>query len=170
MGYPRSSGGRLDNENDPYDYTWAGDPVPPGLPIPGTWYGFAGTLAGSNIPAADAFLLGLIWFLVALGLVGVCLVVFEYVLEGLVLTKRIKEDRLKYFRAHWTEFLNLAVARTLITGFFMLTTLALLQLTFKGPIGSVAVTAVVLALIILLVGGSSPLRFATVPGSASTNS
>ncbi|KAL1894380.1 hypothetical protein Sste5346_005880 [Sporothrix stenoceras] len=63
------------NSSDPYDYTWGGDPVLPGVPLPGTWQSLSGTLGNLNIPGASAFTLCLFWMVIAsvvfpLGLLG----------------------------------------------------------------------------------------------------
>ena len=142
------------NASDPYDYTWAGNPVTPGMPTPGTWHGFAGELAGAYIPSADAFLVGLIWFLIAFALVGIVVVALKYSLEALVHMKRIKQDRLAFFRANWIRYLKLALVRTFVMGFFMLTTLALFQIAIvHGSKGATAIAAVVLVISLLGVGG-----------------
>ena len=44
-------------------FTWYGTPVASGLPLPGNFSSFAGTLAELNIPASNAFLTGVLWFL-----------------------------------------------------------------------------------------------------------
>ncbi|KAH8884297.1 TRP-domain-containing protein [Thozetella sp. PMI_491] len=129
---------------------WAGGPVTPGMPTPGTWYGFAGALSGAHIPAADAFLVGLIWFLAAFGLAGFCVAVFKYSLEALVRIKLVKEDRLAYFREHWLVFGKLALERTFLVGFFMMMTLTMYQFNLNGSKGATAVAAVVF--VIFLVG------------------
>ncbi|KAI1771642.1 TRP-domain-containing protein [Hypoxylon cercidicola] len=139
--------------NNPYDYNWNGDPVQPGMPLPGDWAGFAGELSALSIPAPNAFTLALIWLLVALGLVIVILVAFKYSLEGLVKWRWIKQDRLEYFRSHWTGYLSLAVLRTLFIAFFSLTTLAMFQFAIHGSAGPTAIAAVVFIIFMLGVGG-----------------
>jgi len=139
--------------NSPYDYTWAGVPVAPGMPMPGTWSGFTGTLSGANIPAAGAFLVGLIWFLVALGLVSLCIISLKGSLEGLASMKLIKEDRMGFFRRHWIRYLAASVLRTFFIAFFMITTLALYQFNMTAPIGATAIAGVTFALIVLGISG-----------------
>ncbi|KAI1762000.1 TRP-domain-containing protein [Hypoxylon sp. FL1150] len=117
------------NPNDPYDYNWNGDPVQPGMPLPGDWTGFAGELSEMSIPAPNAFLVALIWLLV-------------YALEGLARLKWIKQDRL-----------DLALLRTLFIAFFSLTTLAMFQFTIHGSAGPTAVAAVVFIIFMVGVGG-----------------
>ncbi|KAI1417162.1 TRP-domain-containing protein [Hypoxylon sp. FL1857] len=139
--------------NNPYDYNWNGDPVQPGMPLPGDWTGFAGELSALGIPAPNAFMVGLIWFLVVLGLVIFLLVAFKYSLEGLAKLRLIKQDRLGYFRSHWTGYLNLAVLRTLFIAFFSITTLAMFQFAIRGSAGPTAIAAVVFVIFIVMMGG-----------------
>ncbi|KAI7256936.1 TRP-domain-containing protein, partial [Hortaea werneckii] len=47
-------------------FEWYGQPVAPGLPLPGNYSGFAGTLAVEQIPASNAFMTGFLWFLICL--------------------------------------------------------------------------------------------------------
>jgi MFS family permease len=148
-------GGELDkrapyNASDPYDYNWSGGPVSPGMPLPGTWTGFPGTLSGINMPGQDAFIVALIWTLVALALVALAVTVAKFSLEGLGRTKWIAEDRLGLFRSRWTSYLAGAVGRTLLVAFFSIMTLALYQFNAKAPAGAMAVAAVTFSL--LLVG------------------
>ncbi|KAK0723778.1 hypothetical protein B0T21DRAFT_294095 [Apiosordaria backusii] len=136
--------------SDPWRYEWGGDPVPAGLPLPGTWTGFPATLAAIGIPAADAFVFGLLWFLIAIAfLVVVAAVGVKILLEVLASTKWIKEDRLAYFRSYWVGFLGHALMRTLIIGFFMLMTLTMFQFTIWVSVGPMAVAAVVFFLVLM---------------------
>lgn len=141
------------NESNPYDYTWSGDPVTPGMPTPGTWVGLPGTLSGVYIPAADAFLVGLIWFLVALGLVIFSIIIFKFTLEACAKLKYIEQNRLAYFRSHWTAYLCLAVLRALFIGFFMITTLALYQFNLRGPAGATAISVIVFGIFLIGITG-----------------
>ncbi|KAI1652575.1 TRP-domain-containing protein [Daldinia decipiens] len=139
--------------NDPYDYNWNGNPVRPGMPLPGTSPGFAGELSELSIPAPNAFMVGLIWLLVVLGLVVVLLIAFKYSLEGLVKLKWIKQDRLEYFRSRWTGYLSLAVLRTLFIAFFSITTLAMFQFAIHGSAGPTAIAAIVFVILLVGMGG-----------------
>ncbi|KAI1803683.1 TRP-domain-containing protein [Daldinia bambusicola] len=141
------------NSSDPYDYNWNGNPVHPGMPLPGSWPGFAGGLSELDIPAPNAFMVGLIWLLVVLGLEVVLLVAFKYSLEGLVKLRWIKQDRLEYFRSHWTGYLALAVLRTLFIAFFSTTTLAMFQFAIRGSAGPTAIAAIVFAILLVGMGG-----------------
>ncbi|KAI1141010.1 TRP-domain-containing protein [Hypoxylon sp. FL0543] len=139
--------------NNPYDYNWNGDPVQPGMPLPGDWTGFAGELSDLSIPAPNAFMVGLIWLLVILGLVVALLVALKYSLEGLVKLRWIKQDRLEYFRSHWSSYLILAVLRTLFIAFFSITTLAMFQFAIHGSAGPTAIAAVVFVIFVIGMGG-----------------
>ncbi|KAK3062332.1 hypothetical protein LTS18_004343, partial [Coniosporium uncinatum] len=69
-------------------FTWYGTPVRPGLPLPGNFSGFAGTLAPENIPASNAFLTGFLWLIILLVLVAASVVALKWALEGLIRIKR----------------------------------------------------------------------------------
>ncbi|KAK1580346.1 uncharacterized protein LY79DRAFT_310903 [Colletotrichum navitas] len=144
---------RTYNTSNPYEYYWAGDPVSPGMPTPGTWIGFAGDLSALGIPAADAFTLGLIWWLVAIGLVAVSITVFKFTLDMLVGVKLLNEDRFLYFRNHLGGYLAAGILRTLLVSFFSLMTLALFQFNVRAPAGPTAIAAVVFILLLVGVGG-----------------
>lgn len=130
------------NASDPFDYDWAGSPVTPGVTLPGTWTGFAGTLAALNLPAADAFAVGLIWLMALMAALISLLVAFKFSLEALVKTKRIKENRLAHFRYHWAQYIALASLRALLAAFSMITTLTFYQFSSGGSAGTKALAAV----------------------------
>lgn len=131
------------------EYLWSGKPVDAGIPVPGTGSGFAATLAAVNIPFADAFLVSLIWLLVAVGLVALSITAFKFLLEGLASWGKIHPERLEYFRARWTGYLGQAMLRMLVAAFFMIVTLAMLQFTILDPIGPVAVAIAVFVVAII---------------------
>ncbi|ROW13768.1 hypothetical protein VPNG_03526 [Cytospora leucostoma] len=141
------------NASNPYDYTWSGNPVTPGMQLPGTSSGFSGTLSALKIPAADAFTIGLVWLVVLLGLLVLGISSFKFSLEALVKMKRIKYDRMAYFRSHWRSYTAFAVLRTLYTAFAMIVTLALYQFSFGGSTGVRAIAAIVFLLFLLGIGG-----------------
>ena len=93
-------------------YSWYGSPVKPGIPLPGNFSSFGGTLAPENIPASNAFMTGFLWLLVVVAIVIASVTAFKWTLELLDRTKRLRTDRLNYFRQHWLAFLGLAVLRT----------------------------------------------------------
>ncbi|KAL8770965.1 MAG: hypothetical protein Q9203_004834 [Teloschistes exilis] len=131
-------------------YDWYGSPVKPGLPLPGNFSGFAGTLAEENIPASNAFMTGFLWFLILIVIVAASVTAFKWITEALVKYERIEGNRLAYFRQHWIGFTRAAVLRTMVIGFFVIIYLALFQFTYKGPAGVTAIAALVFVL--LLVG------------------
>ncbi|KAL0937934.1 trp-like ion channel [Colletotrichum truncatum] len=141
------------NRSNPYEYYWAGFPVAPGMPTPGKWIGFAGDLSALGIPAADAFTLGLIWWLVAIGLVAFSITLFKFILDMLAGVKVMNQDRFMYFRSHLGGYLAAGVLRTLLVAFFSLMTLALFQFNIRAPAGPTAVAAVVFILLLVGVGG-----------------
>ncbi|KAI1092861.1 TRP-domain-containing protein [Rostrohypoxylon terebratum] len=138
--------------NNPYDYNWNGGPVQPGMPLPGDWTGFAGELSELAIPGPNAFMVGLVWLLVVLGLILAFMVAFKCSLEGLAKMRWIKRDRLEYFRSHWTGYLILAILRTLFIAFFSITTLAMFQFAIRGSAGPIAIAAIIFVVFVLGVG------------------
>ncbi|KAL8731139.1 MAG: hypothetical protein Q9181_004408 [Wetmoreana brouardii] len=130
-------------------YNWYGVPVKPGLPLPGNFSGFAGTLAEENIPASDAFMTGFLWFLILVVIVAASVAAFKWILEALVKFKKIEENRLSRFREHWVGFTEAAVLRTTVIGFFMIIYLTLFQFTYKGSGGVTAIATLVFLLFFL---------------------
>ncbi|KAI9788865.1 MAG: hypothetical protein M1816_006529 [Peltula sp. TS41687] len=124
-------------------FTWYGEPVKPGMPLPGNYSGFPGTLSVEDIPASNAFMTGFLWLLILLLCIAGSITAFKWILEGLRLIKVVKEDRLTFFRRHWLRFTVAAVLRALLTAFFMITFLALFQFSYKGPPGVTALAAVI---------------------------
>ncbi|KAL1886787.1 hypothetical protein Plec18167_000722 [Paecilomyces lecythidis] len=134
------------NSNSTDVYPWHGSPVKPGLPLPGNFSGFAGTLAQENIPASNAFMTGLVWFLILFAGVAVVITMLKLTVESLTRAKLIKTDRLSYFRRHWLNFLAGALLRTVLIAFYMMIFLALFQFTLGGSTGVTAIAAIVFAL------------------------
>lgn len=124
-------------------YSWYGSPVKPGLPLPGNFSGFAGTLAEEDIPASNAFMTAFLWLLIVVVVVVGCIVGLKWLLEGLSRTRLVKTDRLAYFRAHWLGFTALAVLRIMLISFFMMIFLALFQFTYRLSAGVTAISAIV---------------------------
>ncbi|KAF2447029.1 TRP-domain-containing protein [Karstenula rhodostoma CBS 690.94] len=133
--------------------SWYGHPVKPGLPLPGNFSGFSGTLAQENIPASNAFMTGFLWFLVLLAGVAVSVVAFKILLEGLRSMKMMRRNRLVYFRKHWLGYTILSVLRTVSIGFFMLIFLTLFQFSYLDSTRLVAIAAVVFSIMLLGLGG-----------------
>ena len=132
---------------------WFGHPVKPGIPLPGNYSGFAGTLAQTEIPSSNAFMTGLLWFLVLFIGIIVSVVAFKLFLEGASKLKMTKPDRLLYFRRHWLGYTMLAGLRTLFIGFFTLIFLSLFQISYLASTGPVAVACVVFLVMLLGLGG-----------------
>ncbi|KIW27087.1 uncharacterized protein PV07_06863 [Cladophialophora immunda] len=131
-------------------FSWYGKPVLPGLPLPGNYSGFAGTLAELNIPASNAFLTGLLWFLILIACLLAAVFLLKWSIEGLVAVRLIKTTRLGYFRKHWLWFMAVAILRTCYIAFFMMMFLTMFQFTLGGAHGVKAIAAVILT--IFLVG------------------
>lgn len=123
-------------------YAWAGVPVSPGLPLPGNWTSFAGELSLLSIPAADAFTLGLVWFIILVVILVAATILFKWSLEALSSVKLIKQDRLALFRTHWLGFTGLVVLRSCIIAFFMMMTLTMFQFSYGGRAGPIAIAAI----------------------------
>lgn len=124
-------------------YSWYGSPVKPGLPLPGNFSGFAGTLAEENIPASNAFMTGFLWFLILAVLITASVTGFKWLLEGLSKTKLVRNNQLEYFRKHWLGFTAVAVLRTMLIGFFMMIFLTMFQFTYKGSGGVTAIAVII---------------------------
>lgn len=124
-------------------FTYYGKPVRPGLPLPGNYSGFAGTLALERVPASNAFLTGFLWFLIILAGVTIFMITFKLVLEVLSRLDWIKKERLAFFRTHYRTYTALALLRTMLIGFFMLTFLTMFQYSYLALSAPVAVACVV---------------------------
>ena len=135
--------------NSSSGFSWYGGPVKSGMPIPGNYSGFAGTLAEQGIPTAAAFLTGLIWFMVLFGLIGFLMIAFKFTLEALRALRVVKSDRLDFFRHHWLTFVGAALLRTCFIAFFMLAFLTIFQFAFGGPSAVIAIAAITFIVFVL---------------------
>lgn len=131
----------LANSSD--GYNWYGYPVKPGLPIPGNFSGFAGTLAEEGIAASNAFMTGFLWFLILLVLVIASIIAIKWSIEALSKINLVKTNRLAHFRTNWLVYCAQAALRTCFIGFFMMIFLTLFQFTYKGSAGPTAIAAIV---------------------------
>lgn len=145
--------------NTTQGYDWYGVPTKPGLPLPGNFSGFAGTLAEENIPASNAFMTGFLWFLILIVIVVACVVAFKWILEALVKFKRIEEDCLANFREHWVGYTEAAALRTMVIGFFMIIYLTLFQFTYNGSGGVTAIATLVFLTVFLGMLGAAGYAF-----------
>lgn len=132
------------------NYTWYGNHVGQGLPLPGNFTGFAGTLAQENIPLVNAFMTGFLWILILLLIVGIGVPAMKWALEGLVKMRWIEADRLPIFRQHWLRYTGAALARTIQIAFFSLIFLACLEFAIAAPSGVTALSAIIFATILLV--------------------
>lgn len=123
-------------------YQWGGTPVPDGLPLPGNYSGFAGTLSPEGIRVSNAFMTGLLWFIILLVLVVAATVAFKWSLEGLAHFKAIKENRLKFFRDHWIGYAVAVLLRSCYIAFFMIMFLTIFQFTYESAGGVKAIAAI----------------------------
>nr|POE59252.1 flavin carrier protein 2 [Quercus suber] len=131
-------------------YNWYGGPVRTGLPLPGNYSGFSGTLAQEGIPASNAFMTGFLWFLILFALLVAAMIAFKWTLEGLARVRAIKQDRLKFFRDHWLGYTRSLALRTFYLAFFMMMFLAIFQFTYSSSSGVKAIAAIVF--VIFLIG------------------
>lgn len=136
------------NQIDPRLYDWAGLPVSPGLPLPGNRSGFAGELSIVGIPAADAFLNGVLWLAIFILILCASLTIMKYTLESLCSIRYIKHDRFTIFRSNWLVFIGQAVLRTCFISFFMVMTLTLFQFSYGGKTGVIILAAIIFLVIL----------------------
>jgi hypothetical protein len=134
-------------------YRWYGKPVGAGLPLPGNYSGFAGTLAEENIRASNAFMTGFLWFLILLVLLVAAVVAFKWTLEGLARVKLVKKDRLAFFRQHWIGYSAAVALRTCFIAWFMIMFLTIFQFTYDSAGGVKAVAATVFTLFLIGIPG-----------------
>lgn len=130
-------------QNSSTGFDWYGYPVPSGLPLPGNFSGFAGTLARENIPASNAFMTAFLWLLILTAIIAASIMLFKWCLEGMRLARLIKPDRLSLFRTRWLSFTGMAVLRIMFIAFFMMMFLTLFQFAYKGSPGVVAIAVIV---------------------------
>ncbi|KAG5929074.1 hypothetical protein E4U42_007224 [Claviceps africana] len=129
--------------NTPPGYTWGGHPRTPGMPMPGTWPGFAGTLSFVDIPPAEAFTIYVIWLVVVLAAVALFMVTSKIALDLLIKMKWLKSDGFDYFRSHVWGYTLAGIARTLFVAFFSTMTLSMYQFTLRGAAGPTAVAVII---------------------------
>ncbi|KAL9106636.1 MAG: hypothetical protein Q9227_008356 [Pyrenula ochraceoflavens] len=118
---------------------WYGSPVQPGLPLPGNFSGFAGTLSQEGIPLSNAFMTGLLWFLAFLACLILAVVLLKVSVEFFV--KRT--NRFNFFRDNWLKFLQAIVGRAFFVGFFMFMVLTMFQFTLSASVGVTVLAAIV---------------------------
>lgn len=134
---------RASSNNSTKGYDWNGNPVGAGLPLPGTWSNFTGTLANINIPESDAFLVGFLWYLILIVILVAAAVVLKFLLKAFSKVKWINEDGIALFRTNWMRFTALIIVRSMLIAFFTIMTLTLYQFSYGGKSGIIAIAAIV---------------------------
>lgn len=137
------------SSNSSQGYSWNGTPVQAGLPVPGNWSNFTGTLSLVDIPSEDAFLVGFLWYLILIVILVAATIALKFALEGFSKMKWMKADRLALFRSHWVGFTGLIVLRSMLIAFFMIMTLSLYQFSYGGPGGLIAIAAIIFIIFFL---------------------
>ena len=145
---------RRDLLNSSSGFSWYGKPVRPGLPLPGNFSGFAGTVGEEDIPASNAFMTAFLWFLAVLLCIATGIFLMKWVIEGLYRLRIMKTSRLAYFRAHWLKFLLAVLQRTVFISFFMFMFLTMFQFTLGGSAGVLAIAAIVFVLLFVGMAGA----------------
>ncbi|KAH9826694.1 ML-like domain [Teratosphaeria destructans] len=141
--YAQHALARRDIANSTTGYKWYGHAVGAGLPLPGNYSGFAGTLAEEGIRTSNAFMTGFLWLLILIVLLVGALVAFKWALEGLARVKWVKQDRLKFFRDHWLGYSASLALRIYYLAFFMMMLLTMFQFTYSSSGGVKAIAAIV---------------------------
>jgi hypothetical protein len=138
-------------------FSYTGLPVKPGLPLPGNFSGFAGTLAQERIPASNAFMTCLLWALVLIAIMVAAIVAFKLMLEGFSTMKLMERNRLVYFRAHYLRYTVFAVLRAGFIGFFMVAFVSMFQFAYLKSPSPVAVACVVFLVVVFGIGTATGL-------------
>ena len=136
-------------------YSWYGNPVALGLPLPGNYSGFAGTVATQSIRVSNAFMTGFLWFLILLVIVTFAVIAFKWTLEGLARLKAVKHDRLQFFRTHWRRYATAVALRTCYLGFFMMMFLAIFEFTYTSSAPVKVVAAIVFIVFLIGIPGAA---------------
>ncbi len=134
-------------------FVYTGQPAKTGLPLPGNYSGFAGTLAQVGIPASNAFMTGFIWFLTFMAFVIACILAFKLILELLRKIGFPTANRLDFFRWHSLRYLGAAILRTVSVGFFMLAFLTMFQFSYLNSRGPILIASLLFIAIVLGLGG-----------------
>ncbi|EUC42642.1 hypothetical protein COCMIDRAFT_28769 [Bipolaris oryzae ATCC 44560] len=133
-------------------FKYDGKQVKPGLPLPGDYSGFAGTLATQQIPVRNAFLTGLLWLLLLSGCTIISILTLKATVEILASLRIIRENHLKYFRRHYLAYITTTLLRILFISFFAISFLCMSQFPLPASPRTVAVTYVVFVTAVLGLG------------------
>lgn len=145
------------NDDPTRDFSFNGQPVKPGLPLPGNFSGFSGTLAQDRIPASNAFMTSLLWSLALLAFIVASMVSLKLLLEGLGRTRLLKQDRLAFFRAHYVRYTIFTVLRAVFVGFFLMAFTSMFQFSYLQSLGPVAVACAVFLVVVFGIGSAAGL-------------
>jgi hypothetical protein len=156
---------KRDLVNKTTGFAWYGQPVQAGLPLPGNYSGFAGTLAQENIRISNAFMTGFLWLLILLVILVASVIAFKWVLEAFVAIKLMNKERLTFFRKHWIGYTAIVALRTLFIAFFMMMFLTMFQFSYQSSGGVKAVAAIIF--ILFFVGIPACVAYAVYVGLAS---
>lgn len=137
---------RDDLANSSTGFNWYGHPIYAGLPLPGNYSGFAGTLSQEEIRLSNAFMTALLWFLVLFAILTGAVIAFKWLLEGLIRIKFVRKDCLQFFRNHWRGYTALVALRTCYIAFFMMMFYTTFQFTYESN-GAVKGIAAIIFLI-----------------------
>ncbi|KAJ6286380.1 hypothetical protein J3E71DRAFT_166748, partial [Bipolaris maydis] len=129
-----------------------GKQVKPGLPLPGDYSGFAGTLATQRIPVRNAFATGLLWLLFLSVCAIISILALKAVIEILATLHIVRQNRLKYFRCHYLAYIAAALLRIIFMSFFLISFLSISQFSFPASLGTVAVACLVFVTVVLGLG------------------
>lgn len=144
-----------DNFSVSSTYDWAGHPVAPGLPVPGTWTGFAGELQEVGIPLGSAFLVGLIWLLIVFLVLITCIVAFRLGLEVLARIKSLDEGRMSLLRSHWLTYCNQVFDCSMLIATPMMFILSISQFATTSATGATAVASIIFVIFFTFSFGTS---------------
>ncbi|GAB7342076.1 hypothetical protein MBLNU457_g0357t1 [Dothideomycetes sp. NU457] len=139
-------------------YTYYGTPVGNGLPLPGNYSGFAGTLAQENIRVSNAFMTAFLWLLILLVILVAAVVAFKWILEALVKFKALKQHRLAFFRQNWISYALQTALRILFLAWFAIMFYTMFEFSYQSSAGVKIVAALVF--VVFFVGTVSIILYA----------
>ncbi|KAF2157573.1 TRP-domain-containing protein, partial [Myriangium duriaei CBS 260.36] len=122
---------------------WYGDLVSHGMPSPGNYSGFAGTLAQESIRASNASLTGTLWFLILLIIMVASVVAFKWIMEASVLVGVLRNNRFELFRKHWITYAVATALRICSIAFFMIMFLCMFDFYYQESAAPKVVAATI---------------------------
>ena len=133
-------------------FKYDGKQVKPGLPLPGDYSGFAGTLAMQRIPARNAFMTGLLWLLFLTVCAIISILTLKATIEILTSLHIVRQNRLKYFRSHYLAYIAATLLRILFISFFAIIFLSISQLSLPASPETIGITCIVFVTVVLGLG------------------